>query len=79
MFFSFGMIIFQLVFVCVCAVILFLIVKNISTWNKNNHSPRLTVPAMVVTKPRLLSSNMQMRGILQVPMVLAQPPQLPTM
>ena len=50
MFFSFGMIIFQLVFVCVCAVILFLIVKNISTWNKNNHSPRLTVPAMVVTK-----------------------------
>ena len=50
MFFSFGMIIFQLVFVCVCAVILFLIVKNISTWNKNNHSPRLTVPATVVTK-----------------------------
>ena len=50
MFFSFGMIIFQLVFVCVCAVILFLIVKNISTWNKNNQSPRLTVPATVVTK-----------------------------
>lgn len=50
MFFSFGMIMFQLVFVCVCAVILFLIVKNISTWNKNNHSPRLTVPATVVTK-----------------------------
>lgn len=24
--------------------------KNISTWNKNNHSPRLTVPATVVTK-----------------------------
>ena len=39
-----------MVFVCVCAVILFLIVKNISTWNKNNHSPRLTVPATVVTK-----------------------------
>ena len=50
MFFSFVMIIFQMVFVCVCAVILFLIVKNISTWNKNNHSPRLTVPATVVAK-----------------------------
>ena len=50
MFFSFGMIMFQLVFVCVCAVILFVIVKNISTWNKNNHSPKLTVPATVVAK-----------------------------
>ena len=42
MFFSFVMIMFQMVFVCVCAVILFLIVKNISTWNKNNHSPTST-------------------------------------
>lgn len=50
MFFAFGTILFQLVFFCVCAVILFVIVKNISTWNKNNHSPRLTVPATVVTK-----------------------------
>ena len=50
MFFSFVMIMFQMVFVCVCAVILFLIVKNISTWNKNNHSPKLTVPATVVAK-----------------------------
>lgn len=80
MFFSFVMIMFQMVFVCVCAVILFLIVKNISTWNKNNHSPKLTVSATVVAKrTQVLSSNMQMRGILQVPMVLAQPPQLPTM
>lgn len=80
MFFSFGMIIFQLVFVCVCAVILFLIVKNISTWNKNNHSPRLTVPAMVVTKRTQVTQQQHANaGILQVPMVLAQPPQLPTM
>ena len=50
MFFSFVMIMFQMVFVCVCAVILFLIVKNISTWNKNNHSPKLTVSATVVAK-----------------------------
>ena len=26
------------------------IIGNISTWNKNNHSPRLTVPATVVAK-----------------------------
>lgn len=50
MLFSFGTIMFQIVFFCVCAVMLFLIAKNISTWNKNNHSPRLTVPATVVTK-----------------------------
>ncbi len=50
MLFSFGTIMFQMVFFCVCAVMLFLIAKKISTWNKNNHSPRLTVPATVVTK-----------------------------
>jgi len=26
------------------------LVKGITEWNKNNHSPRLTVPATVVTK-----------------------------
>ena len=31
------------------------------------------------SRKNTISSNMQMRGILQVPMVLAQPPQLPTM
>ena len=30
--------------------ILCAIIGNISTWNKNNHSPRLTVPATVVAK-----------------------------
>ena len=30
--------------------ILYTIIGNISTWNKNNHSPRLTVPATVVAK-----------------------------
>ena len=50
MFFTLVSIMAQLVFFIVCAVILFRLVKNISTWNKNNHSPRLTVPATVVTK-----------------------------
>lgn len=54
--------------------------KNISTWNKNNHSPRLTVPATVVTKRTQVTQQQHANaGILQVPMVLAQPPQLPTM
>ncbi len=30
--------------------VLYTIIGNISTWNKNNHSPRLTVPATVVAK-----------------------------
>ena len=50
--FGFGM--FQIMFFIVfglalCTVIMTLI-KGITEWNKNNHSPRLTVPATVVTK-----------------------------
>lgn len=29
----------------------------IVTWNKNNHSPRLTVPVVIVTKRRNVSSH----------------------
>lgn len=42
----FGTIIFLLV-ICVFITIL---VKGLSQWNKNNHSPRLTVTATVVAK-----------------------------
>lgn len=38
---------FFLVFICVFVVIL---IKGLSQWNKNNHSPRLTVEATVVAK-----------------------------
>lgn len=41
---------FTLVFLLVIGVFVVVIVKGISTWNKNNHSPRLTVPATVVGK-----------------------------
>ena len=41
---------FVIVFVMVFGIFLFMGVKGISQWNKNNHSPRLTVPATVVTK-----------------------------
>lgn len=43
-------IVFFLMFFLVAGMILFTVIKGISQWNKNNHSPRLTVPATVVAK-----------------------------
>ena len=43
-------IMFTLVFVIAIGMFIVIAVKGISQWNKNNHSPRLTVPATVVTK-----------------------------
>ena len=37
-------ILFPILFLVVLGMILCAIIGNISTWNKNNHSPRLTVP-----------------------------------
>lgn len=45
----FGVIFFT-VFVIVIGIIIFTLVKGISTWRNNNHSPRLTVAARVVAK-----------------------------
>jgi hypothetical protein len=39
-----------LVFFLVIGVFIVTAVKGIGEWNKNNHSPRLTVPATVVAK-----------------------------
>ena len=41
------MIMFMVVFI---SILVFNIVSGISTWNKNNHSPRLSVPAVIVDK-----------------------------
>ena len=43
-------IIFSLMFLLIFGVVIFGLIKGISQWNKNNHSPRLTVPATVVAK-----------------------------
>lgn len=43
-------VLFTLVFVLVISVFIFVAVKSFSQWNKNNHSPRLTVDAKVVSK-----------------------------
>ena len=50
--FGFGLfeVIFVLMFLLVFGLILTTVIKSISQWNKNNHSPRLTVPATVVSK-----------------------------
>ena len=49
MFNAFG-IMFTIVFVLVIGTFIVIAVKGIGQWNKNNHSPRLTVPATVVVK-----------------------------
>ena len=43
-------ILFPILFLVVLGMILFALISNLRTWNKNNHSPRLTVPATVVAK-----------------------------
>ena len=43
-------IMFTLVFFLVFGIFIATAVKGISQWNKNNHSPRLTVPATIVAK-----------------------------
>ena len=54
--FGFGMgfdmfsIMFTIVFVLVIGTFIVTAVKGIGQWNKNNNSPRLTVPATVVSK-----------------------------
>ena len=50
--FGFGLfgVMFAVIFLLVISVFIVVFVKGISQWNRNNHSPRLTVPATVVSK-----------------------------
>lgn len=41
---------FAIVFVLVIGTFVVTIVRGIGQWNKNNHSPRITVPVTVVSK-----------------------------
>ena len=56
-------IIFSLMFLLVFGVVLFGIIKGISQWNKNNNSPRLTVPATVVAKRTNVSHHHHNHGV----------------
>ncbi|MBR6762977.1 MAG: DUF2500 domain-containing protein [Clostridia bacterium] len=50
--FGFGIfgIFFVIMSLLVLGIFLFVFIKIISQWNRNNHSPRLTVPATVIAK-----------------------------
>ena len=47
----------SLMFVVVFGIFIVIAVKGISQWNRNNHSPRLTVPATVVAKRTNISHH----------------------
>ena len=46
---AFG-VLFTIAFLCIFGVFIATFIKGIGQWNKNNHSPRLTVEAKVVAK-----------------------------
>lgn len=48
--FSIFGILFTIVFVLILGVFIVTLIKGIGEWNRNNHSPRLTVEAIVVSK-----------------------------
>lgn len=55
-------IMFTLVFIMVFGMFIVIAVKGISQWNKNNNSPRLTVPAKVVAKRTNVSHHHHNHG-----------------
>lgn len=60
----FGMfnIMFSLVFLLVMGTFIAVAIKGISQWHKNNNSPRLTVPATVVSKRTNVSRHHHHHG-----------------
>ena len=50
MFFGMFSLLFTLMFMTVIGIFIVVLVKGLSEWNKNNHSPKLTVPVTVVSK-----------------------------
>ena len=49
--------VFFLIFGVIAVMILVTLFRGLSQWNKNNHSPRLTVEARVVTKRQNISRH----------------------
>ena len=60
--FSFVSVIVKVIFVIVIGMFVVTAIKGISQWNKNNHSPRLTVPATVVVKRTNVSRHHHHHG-----------------
>ena len=61
-FFGLFEILFFLVFLLIFGVILFSVISNVKQWSKNNHSPRLTVPATVISKRANVSHHHHNHG-----------------
>lgn len=55
-------IMFTLVFIIVTGIFIFTLVSGVSTWNKNNNSPRLSVKARVVSKRMDVRRNQHMNA-----------------
>ena len=53
---------FLLIFALVIGVFILVAMKGIGEWNKNNHSPRLTVPATMVSKRTNVSRHHHHHG-----------------
>lgn len=60
--FSLFEILFTVVFVLVLVMFVVTAVRGVSQWNKNNHSPRLTVAATVVAKRTNISRHRHNTG-----------------
>lgn len=58
MFYIFN-VLFSIIFFCILGLIIYNIAKNISTWNQNNHSEKLTVPVKIVAKRTQVSQHQQ--------------------
>ena len=65
---------FPVIFILIFIMIIFTLAKGISTWHKNNNSPRLTVSARIVA-PRITISQtleipQELMNIIQHPVLL---------
>ena len=61
-FFGLFPIFFVLIFYVVIATIIFIIVRGLKQWSRNNNSPRLTVEAFVATKREQVDNSMHNMG-----------------
>lgn len=62
MFFGMFNVMFTIIFLLITAMFVFMLVRGIGEWNKNNHSPRLTVRATVVAKRENISHHVNNAG-----------------
>ena len=63
---------FPVIFILIFIMIIFTLAKGISTWHKNNNSPRLTVSARIprITISQTLEIPQELMDIIQHPVLL---------